>query len=312
MEENQYLIKKERNIKFMKKDISHLGFAMVALVLVSQLSAIGIFLLTTKINPDLLGNSIVSIIIGTLPIYLVGFPAMYLIAKNIKKTTVIEKRKMKFTTLLKFLIFSFGIMYISNFISIIINLLISKLIGKPISSNLEDIVISTDIYIKIIFIVIIGPIMEEIIFRKVLLSRLLNYGEFVAIFLSAFMFGAFHGNLVQFLYAFSLGLIFGYVTVKTGMIKYSIIMHIVVNFIGSVGIVELVATKNPILIIIVGMAIIAALVFAIVFLVLNIGRVKFKDNTNTTLKQKFYMMFGNAGVITFIVITIAIIVLGVY
>ena len=48
------------------------------------------------------------------------------------------------------------------------------------------------------------------------------------------MFGLFHGNLNQFVYAFVLGLCFGFIYVKTGNIRYTIGLHMLVNFLGSV------------------------------------------------------------------------------
>ena len=42
---------------------------------------------------------------------------------------------------------------------------------------------------------------------------------------SGLMFGLFHGNLNQFVYAFVLGLCFGFIYVKTGNIRYTIGLH---------------------------------------------------------------------------------------
>ncbi|MBO6055192.1 MAG: CPBP family intramembrane metalloprotease, partial [Oscillospiraceae bacterium] len=54
------------------------------------------------------------------------------------------------------------------------------------------------------------------------------------VIISAVMFGLFHGNFSQFFYAFAVGLVFGYVYLRTGKIRYSIALHIFVNFMGSV------------------------------------------------------------------------------
>ena len=60
------------------------------------------------------------------------------------------------------------------------------------------------------------------------------YGEGLAVVTSALMFGLFHGNLSQLFYAFALGLVFGYVYLKTGRLRYSIGLHMLINFLGSV------------------------------------------------------------------------------
>ena len=72
------------------------------------------------------------------------------------------------------------------------------------------------------------------IFRKLIIDRLSRYGELIAIMSSSIAFGLFHGNFYQFFYAVMLGLILGYIYAKTRDIKYSIVMHMLINFIGSV------------------------------------------------------------------------------
>ena len=51
---------------------------------------------------------------------------------------------------------------------------------------------------------------------------------------TAVMFGLMHGNVAQFLYAAAIGLIFGYVAVRTNRILYTVILHIMVNSFGTV------------------------------------------------------------------------------
>ena len=62
----------------------------------------------------------------------------------------------------------------------------------------------------------------------------LPFGEKPAVILSGLAFGLIHGNLTQFFYAFGLGIAFGYIFVKTGKVKYPIILHMIINFLGSV------------------------------------------------------------------------------
>ena len=51
--------------------------------------------------------------------------------------------------------------------------------------------------------------------------------------LSGLMFGLFHGNLNQFIYAFALGVFFAFIYVKTGNIKITIALHMLINFVGG-------------------------------------------------------------------------------
>ena len=65
---------------------------------------------------------------------------------------------------------------------------------------------------------------------QVLITR---FGAEKIIF-SGITFGLFHMNLFQFFYAFGLGVIFAYVYTRTRMLRYSVIMHMIINFMGAV------------------------------------------------------------------------------
>ena len=82
--------------------------------------------------------------------------------------------------------------------------------------------------------VIVAPIVEELIFRKIVIDRLSVFGDRNAIIFSSVAFGLIHVNLYQFFYATALGFILGYVYTKTRNVKYSIFMHMLINFLGSV------------------------------------------------------------------------------
>lgn len=82
--------------------------------------------------------------------------------------------------------------------------------------------------------VIVAPIMEELIFRKVLVDRTIRYGQGAAVALSGLMFGLFHGNLNQFAYAVILGVFFAFIYIKTGDIRITMGLHALMNFMGSV------------------------------------------------------------------------------
>lgn len=76
-----------------------------------------------------------------------------------------------------------------------------------------------------IYICIVGPVLEELIYRGVVLRRLLPGGARQAILLSALCFGLMHHDLYQGLSAFWCGLIFGYAALHYGL-GTSIGLHI--------------------------------------------------------------------------------------
>ena len=83
---------------------------------------------------------------------------------------------------------------------------------------------------------ILGPIVEELTFRGLTLSaakKVMPY--YMAIIVQAILFGAFHMNPIQSCYAFVLGLGLGYIMHIYDNIIITILIHIVFNFIGTVG-----------------------------------------------------------------------------
>lgn len=77
--------------------------------------------------------------------------------------------------------------------------------------------------------VILAPVCEELIFRRLLLDRLLFLGDWSALLLSSLFFGLFHTNLYQFFYAVAVGLVLGYVRIMTGRVGWSIVLHMFIN-----------------------------------------------------------------------------------
>ena len=83
--------------------------------------------------------------------------------------------------------------------------------------------------LNFLYSVIVGPILEELVCRKAVLDRVRVYGEKLALVSSAILFGLFHHNLQQLLYTTALGLLFGFVYLRTGRLRYCITLHIINN-----------------------------------------------------------------------------------
>lgn len=79
-----------------------------------------------------------------------------------------------------------------------------------------------------------SPAMEELVFRRYIIDRLRPFGERAALVTSALSFGLFHGSANQFCYGMLLGLVFGYVYLRTGRLRYSLALHVVINAMSSV------------------------------------------------------------------------------
>ena len=88
----------------------------------------------------------------------------------------------------------------------------------------------------IIYGVILGPVCEELAFRGITFKAARRAMPTVwAIITQALLFSALHMNKLQCSYTFIVGLILGYVMYRYDSLIITTIMHIIFNFIGSIG-----------------------------------------------------------------------------
>lgn len=76
---------------------------------------------------------------------------------------------------------------------------------------------------------LLGPLLEELLYRGVLLQGLRKYNERFALIVSAVIFGLMHQNYQQFVLGFLVGLVLGAVTLRSGSIVPAVIFHIILN-----------------------------------------------------------------------------------
>lgn len=107
---------------------------------------------------------------------------------------------------------------------------VMNLFDKSILEALESVSGDSDTFSMFLYASIVAPISEEIIFRGYIQGSLQRYGKRFAILCSAFLFGIFHGNLVQTPYAFLMGLILGY-TAMHYHIGWAIGLHMFNNLV---------------------------------------------------------------------------------
>ena len=130
----------------------------------------------------------------------------------------------------------YGLGMTVNLITMAVMLLINS------NSDIGDSINSTGItppdfgssWILFILLAVIAPVFEEFIFRGAVMELLKPYGSGIAVFVSAFCFGIYHGNFQQFFYAFALGICLGYIAYATGSLFCSTMLHAMFNSVSGV------------------------------------------------------------------------------
>lgn len=80
----------------------------------------------------------------------------------------------------------------------------------------------------LLYVVLLGPIIEEVIFRGAILRSLEPFGQNFAIVVSSLLFGLYHLILFQGIFAFFIGLVLAYCALRFS-IKWSMLLHMLNN-----------------------------------------------------------------------------------
>ena len=167
------------------------------------------------------------------PMYVIGLPVFIFITLGMKSEKR-EKKSLKLTDFFSLLFICQAITLFGSLIGSAVTSFISSIIGHDVGSAATELIDKSPLWLIFVVAVVIGPIVEELIFRKLLIDKLSRYGDRAAILVSGIAFGLFHGNFEQFFYAAMLGILFAFVYTKTGKLIHTVLLHMAVNFIGSV------------------------------------------------------------------------------
>ena len=221
-------------LKTYKKHFSSLGlmYFFGALIIIGVQVAVSMLVLAFA--PSLLDNPNLSLLVSMLPTYAISFPLTSLLIRQVPGVQM-KKHNMKPTQLLGAFAISYALMYLSNLAGQFFTNIIGIIKSSPVDDAIADLVSELNPLTAFFVMVLLAPALEEWIFRKLLVDRTIRYGEGTAIFLSGLMFGLFHGNLNQFVYTFLIGAFWAFIYVKTGRLRYTIYLHMALNFMGSIG-----------------------------------------------------------------------------
>lgn len=216
-----------------KKVFSRIGFSLIVFIAVSYAVVFLLEYACLLFLPKSALNASLSVAISSVAMYGIGVPVFYLLIRKItpeKKTA----GKARFSTILILYCITTAFMYFGSIAGqFLYDFLGDKLRIYTYEATLE-VIQNVPWYVAFLFAVILAPIFEELVFRKLIIERVSVYGEKLALLFSAVLFAFFHMSVQQFFYAFLAGLVFGYLYIRTRKLIYPVILHALVNFFGSV------------------------------------------------------------------------------
>jgi uncharacterized protein len=237
----------------------------------------------------------------------IGLPLFWLLMKGIPDSPKGEVVKLSPLKIIILFFICISAMYITNILSGALTIAIAYLKGDTQLYNpVAEAMMNGNFIISLIYASIIAPITEELIFRKLLLDKLRRFGDVPAILMTGIAFGLFHMNLSQMFYAAVLGFIFAYITIKTNTIRYSILLHILVNFLGT-GVSQLSTMDNWMIKMAVGQWVIASIIAGIILFVFQIKKITFKKADSLLMKKSAFIF--NPGTILYVLVCSVMIVI---
>lgn len=114
-----------------------------------------------------------------------------------------------------------------NLIMVIVKLFLESTAYQDTFSKIQE---GKSLMEMIYWMGIVAPVAEEAVFRWLIYLRLRDYLKMpAAVLISSLLFGIYHGNMEQFIYATLLGLLFAYFMEMTGKLYASVLLHIGAN-----------------------------------------------------------------------------------
>lgn len=216
-----------------RSQFSRLGFSYLAYMFAIEFGASFLFVFATLLAP-MVNEDILSTIVFVGFMYAVAAPLLFLLGSKVTKRVPLEKKPLSIGDLAIAFFVCVALMIIGGMISNVIAIIIEAFLGFPLVNTVESMLSGPGLWINCIYAGFIAPIGEELVWRKFFIDRTHRYGVTMSIVVSALCFALMHASVDQFVYAFGVGIFFGFLYIKTGRIWITIVLHSAVNLVCGV------------------------------------------------------------------------------
>ncbi len=242
--------------------------------------------------------------------YPVGMPILFLVFRKISKKykdqrirDCFKKPQMPVGWIIKWIVITIGVCYISTYLSTILFTIIEVVTHRELNAAefVTDISSPISILTYILALPFFAPIFEELLFRGTIYRNVRKYGPWSMMLICGTIFGLWHLNYQQTIYAAVMGIFACLIFEKTQSIIPTMIIHFIVN---SIGFVQLMVISgldlekieagdiselmsNPLKIVLllgIGFVLFSFMIAAFILLIIEI--VKHRDSFKTEYKCK--------------------------
>ncbi len=218
----------EQEKKEIRRISLSMGLAIIAYLLVQNIFSV---LLVLTGFGDLYSSDPVfqcgfTIIAVSFSAVLLPFGIMALANKKKYETPIVPNNTVKPLKCIAYICFGMLCCIISNFVVSYVSAFFEALFGITFNSgtSLEPDSVFACV-MEVIATAIIPAVCEEFAMRCCSLQLLRKYGKGFAVLAVSIVFGLLHANVTQFIFAFLIGLVLGFVTIKTDSIVPAVLIH---------------------------------------------------------------------------------------
>lgn len=215
-----------------RERFSRLGWALVAQMAAMLAVQTALLLAAQALAPVLVRSGVFLWLVSVLSAYGAGVPAAWLVLRGTEEAPPQPGAPLGPGRFFRSYLAGLGLMYLVNLATLALMGLVGLLRGQTVENPVDNMA-DYPLALNLLLGCVIAPVCEEYLFRGLLLNRLRPYGERFAVWASALCFGLFHGNFSQFFYACAIGVLFAGVVLKTGRLRQAMLLHALINFVGT-------------------------------------------------------------------------------
>ena len=215
-----------------RERFSRLGWALVAQMAAMLAVQTALLLAAQALAPVLVRSGVFLWLVSVLSAYGAGVPAAWLVLRGTEEAPPQLGAPLGPGRFFRSYLAGLGLMYLVNLATLALMGLVGLLRGQTVENPVDNMA-DYPLVLNLLLGCVIAPVCEEYLFRGLLLNRLRPYGERFAVWASALCFGLFHGNFSQFFYACAIGVLFAGVVLKTGRLRQAMLLHALINFVGT-------------------------------------------------------------------------------
>ena len=217
---------------FIKNTANLFNLTIISILLISVLFslAVNIYTTSTGVKVEDLQNKDIFICLSYLTTNIALFIALFSYSKKIKTPFIklFECEKPSLKSVIATILIAIGMLFgLSSVNELVFEF--AKSIGLNVAQpSLPTFSILNFISI-VIFVCLLPPILEEVIFRNILFKNFSKYGTVTAILITSLIFSLYHMSITQTVYQFIVGVLFSLIILKGGNYLLTALAHLINN-----------------------------------------------------------------------------------